>query len=120
MPASWPSSTLLIVFTSLLALVGCSEEQDAQPQQPLPQAKVQVIEPAAHMLTEDLPGRIEPARTAEVRARVPGIVLERLFEEGADVKAGDVLFRIDPAPLEAAVAQARGELARAEASIYQA
>src|SRR5690606_37485918 len=65
-------------------------------------------------------GRIEPARTAEVRARIPGIVLERLFEEGADVKAGDILFRIDPAPLEGAVAQARGALARAEASIYQA
>src|SRR5690606_41777757 len=65
-------------------------------------------------------GRIEPARTAEVRARIPGIVLERLFEEGADVQAGDILFRIDPAPLEAAVAQARGALSRAEASIYQA
>src|SRR5690606_20148251 len=101
---------------------GCDRQDpaSADQSQPLPKAKVQVIEPAAHMLTEDLPGRIEPARTAEVRARVPGIVLERLFEEGADVKAGDVLFRIDPAPLEAAVAQARGELARAEASIYQA
>src|SRR5690606_5756969 len=66
------------------------------------------------------PGRIEPARTAEVRARVPGIVLERLFGGGAEGKAGDVLFRLDPAPREAAVAQARGELARAEASIYQA
>lgn len=119
MPASWPSSTLLIVFTSLLALVGCSEEQNAQPQQPVPQAQVQVIEPAEHMLTSDLPGRIEPARTAEVRARVPGIVLERLFTEGADVKAGDVLFRIDPAPLEAALAEARGALARAEANLYQ-
>src|SRR5690554_6271474 len=105
----------------LLALVGCQQQSDADAEdQPPPQAKVQVIEPAAHMLTGDLPGRIEPARAAEVRARVPGIILERLFEEGADVKAGDVLFRIDPAPLEAAVAQARGELARAEASIYQA
>lgn len=104
-----------------LGLIGCG--QSAPPeheQQAPPQAPVQVIEPAAHMLTGDLPGRIEPARTAEVRARVPGIVLERLFEEGADVQAGDILFRIDPAPLEAAVAQARGALARAEASIYQA
>ncbi|GGI98997.1 resistance-nodulation-cell division (RND) multidrug efflux membrane fusion protein MexC [Halopseudomonas pertucinogena] len=72
------------------------------------------------MLTTELPGRIEPARTAEVRARVPGIVLERLFTEGADVKAGDVLFRIDPQPLEAAVAEARGALAQAEANLFQA
>ena len=113
----------LVPLILLALLVSGCDRQDpasADQSQPLPKAKVQVIEPAAHMLTEDLPGRIEPARTAEVRARVPGIVLERLFEEGADVKAGDVLFRIDPAPLEAAVAQARGELARAEASIYQA
>ena len=113
----------LVPLMLLVLLVSGCDRQDpasADQSQPLPKAKVQVIEPAAHMLTEDLPGRIEPARTAEVRARVPGIVLERLFEEGADVKAGDVLFRIDPAPLEAAVAQARGELARAEASIYQA
>lgn len=105
----------------LLTLVGCQQqdESDTQDQSP-PQAKVQIIEPAAHMLTGDLPGRIEPARAAEVRARIPGIVLERLFEEGADVKAGEVLFRIDPAPLQAALSQARGALARADANLYQA
>lgn len=113
-------STVLALL-SVLILAGCQQDQsDTQAGQAPPQAKVQIIEPVAHMLTGDLPGRIEPARTAEVRARVPGIVLERLFEEGADVRAGEVLFRIDPAPLEAAVAQARGALARAEASIYQA
>lgn len=123
MRTRWHFSPPLVPLILLALLVSGCDRQDpasADQSQPLPKAKVQVIEPAAHMLTEDLPGRIEPARTAEVRARVPGIVLERLFEEGADVKAGDVLFRIDPAPLEAAVAQARGELARAEASIYQA
>jgi len=104
----------------MLVLAGCQQQSDAEQDQPPPQARVQIIEPAAHMLTGDLPGRIEPARTAEVRARVPGIVLERLFEEGANVQAGDVLFRIDPAPLEAALAQARGALARAEANVYQA
>src|SRR5690554_112748 len=114
------SNTILILLGAL-ALAGCQQDRsDSAQNQPPPQAPVQVIEPAAHMLTGNLPGRIEPARTAEVRARIPGIVLERLFEEGADVKAGDILFRIDPAPLEAAVAQARGALARAEASIYQA
>lgn len=109
----------LVLF--LLTLVACQQQGDADAQdQPPPQARVQIIEPAAHMLTGDLPGRIEPARVAEVRARVPGIVLERLFEEGADVKAGEVLFKIDPAPLEAVLAQARGALASAEANLYQA
>ncbi|PRB80051.1 efflux RND transporter periplasmic adaptor subunit [Pseudomonas sp. MYb185] len=121
MRSSWhlSISTTLVLLT-MLVLAGCQQQSDAEQDQPPPQARVQIIEPAAHMLTGDLPGRIEPARTAEVRARVPGIVLERLFEEGANVQAGDVLFRIDPAPLEAALAQARGALARAEANVYQA
>ncbi len=51
-------------------------------------------------LSSELPGRIEPVRVAEVRARVAGIVVRKRFEEGADVKAGDLLFQIDPAPLK--------------------
>lgn len=117
MPTLGKSTFVLL----LLTLVGCQQQDITDTQnQPTPQAIVQIIEPSAHMLTGDLPGRIEPARTAEVRARVPGIVLERRFEEGADVKAGEVLFRIDPAPLSAALSQARGALARAEANLYQA
>lgn len=114
------SNALLSVFAAAFLLAGCQGETADQPAQAVPKAQVQVIEPSDHMLTTELPGRIEPARTAEVRARVPGIVLKRLFTEGADVKAGDVLFRIDPQPLEAAVAEARGALAQAEANLFQA
>lgn len=71
-------------------------------------------------LVAELPGRVEPVRVAEVRARVAGIVLSRKFEEGADVKAGEVLFEIDPAPFEAALARAEGQLAQAEAQLIQA
>lgn len=71
-------------------------------------------------LVAELPGRVEPVRVAEVRARVAGIVLKRSFEEGADVKAGQVLFQIDPAPFEAALARAEGQLAQAEAQRIQA
>ena len=71
-------------------------------------------------LSTDLPGRIESVRVAEVRARVPGIVLHRHFEEGADVKAGQMLFQIDPAPFRAALSRAHGELARAEAVLAEA
>jgi multidrug efflux system membrane fusion protein len=59
-------------------------------------------------------------RVAEVRARVAGIVLRRTFEEGANVKAGDVLFQIDPAPFKAALSRARGDLAKAEAALVEA
>lgn len=65
----------------------------------------------------ELPGRIEPYRTAEVRARVDGIVLKRTYDEGQVVKAGQVLFRIDPAPLKAQVDAAQGALARAQAQL---
>jgi membrane fusion protein (multidrug efflux system) len=58
-------------------------------------------------------------RVAEVRARIPGILLERAYEEGADVKAGDLLFKIDPAPLEAAKESAAAVLAKAEANLEQ-
>ncbi|WP_139803582.1 efflux RND transporter periplasmic adaptor subunit, partial [Cronobacter sakazakii] len=71
-------------------------------------------------LASSLPGRVEPVRVAEVRARVAGIVLSREFEEGADVKAGDVLFRIDPAPFKAALSRAEGDLAKSEAALSEA
>ena len=71
-------------------------------------------------LSSELPGRIEPVRVAEVRARVAGIVVQKRFEEGADVKAGDLLFQIDPAPLKAAVSRAEGELARNRAVLFEA
>lgn len=74
------------------------------------------IVPTAVTLTQDLPGRISPFRMAEVRARVNGIVQKRLFKEGTDVKEGDGLFEIDPAPYQAALNSAEGTLARAEAN----
>ncbi|MCU1785298.1 efflux RND transporter periplasmic adaptor subunit [Pseudomonas sp. 13B_2.1_Bac1] len=71
-------------------------------------------------LIAQLPGRVEPVRVAEVRARVAGIVLARHFEEGTDVKAGDLLFQIDPAPFKAALSRAQGELAKTDAALFQA
>ncbi|MDP9125417.1 MAG: efflux RND transporter periplasmic adaptor subunit, partial [Pseudomonadota bacterium] len=68
----------------------------------------------------ELPGRVEAARVARVRARVTGIVQKRLFAEGSDVKAGDVLFQIDPAPYKAAIDSARAALAKAQANEQQA
>lgn len=68
----------------------------------------------------DLPGPVAPVRVAEVRARVAGVVPNRAFEEGADVKAGDVLFQIDSAPFNASPGRAEGQLAQAEVQLVQA
>ncbi len=88
------------------------------PGRPEAPAEVGVIvaRPAPIGITSELPGRLEAYRQAEVRARVAGIVTRRLYEEGQDVRAGTVLFQIDPAPLKAALDISRGALARAEAS----
>jgi len=80
------------------------------------EVSVLTIAPAPITLTQDLPGRISAFRVAEVRARVNGIVLRRLFNEGADVTEGQVLYEIDPAPYQAALDSALGTLARAEAN----
>jgi membrane fusion protein (multidrug efflux system) len=68
-------------------------------------------------LTQDLPGRTSAFHVAEVRARVSGIVEKRLFEEGGEVKQGQVLYQIDPAPYQASLKSAQGTLARAEANV---
>ncbi len=71
-------------------------------------------------LVTELPGRLEPSRVAQVRARAAGIVLQRVFREGSDVRAGQVLYRIDPASYAAANASAQAGLARAQATLGQA
>ena len=81
---------------------------------------VLVIKAAPLTLTQDLPGRISAFRIAEVRARVSGIVLKRLFKEGSDVKEGQVLYEIDPTSYEAKLDSAQGTLAKAEASLNSA
>lgn len=86
----------MIAFPLLLAACGSQVEQQAP--QPI-QAKTLVIAPQDVPNIVELSGRVEPIRTAEVRARVTGIVQQRLFEEGTDVGKGQPLFKIDPAEL---------------------
>jgi membrane fusion protein (multidrug efflux system) len=81
---------------------------------------VVTIRPQPLLLTTELPGRTSAYRIAEVRARVDGIVLRRLFTEGSDVKAGQPLFKIDPAPYEAALQSAQAQVARAVATAASA
>jgi membrane fusion protein (multidrug efflux system) len=107
-----------------LALAACGDKKpDPQAQAaatPPPEVAVVTVAPERIAITNELPGRVEALRTAQVRARVPGIVQKRLFTEGTDVKAGDVLFRIDPASLQATLSNALAARARVEANLAQA
>jgi membrane fusion protein (multidrug efflux system) len=108
----------------LSVLAGCGDKiSNAQAQgagMPPPEVAVVSVAPERIAMTTELPGRLEAARIAQVRARVPGIVTKRVFREGSDVKAGDILFRIDAAPFQAAYNSAQAALARAEANHAQA
>lgn len=81
---------------------------------------VYVIEPQSVVYTTELSGRVLPFQIAEVRPQVSGIIQKRLFEEGADVVAGDVLYQIDPAEYQAEFASAKANLAIAEANVAPA
>lgn len=81
---------------------------------------VVTVQPGDVGLTTELPGRLEASRVAQVRARAAGIVQQRLFKEGSDVKAGQALFRIDAAPYVAALASAEAQVAKAQANLAQA
>jgi membrane fusion protein (multidrug efflux system) len=87
---------------------------------PPPEVGVVTAAPGEVGLVSELPGRLEASRVAQVRARAAGIVLQRLFREGSDVRAGQPLFRIDPAPYAAQAASAQATLARAQANLGQA
>src|SRR6185369_12408043 len=87
---------------------------------PPPEVGVVTVAPGEVGLVTELPGRLEASRVAQVRARAAGIVQQRLFREGSDVRAGQPLFRIDPAPYAAASASAQANLARAQANLGQA
>jgi membrane fusion protein (multidrug efflux system) len=80
------------------------------------QVGVLTVTASSVTLTQDLPGRVSAFFVAAVEARVSGIVNRRYFREGSDVKAGDVLFQIDPLPYEAALKVAQGNLASATAA----
>ena len=111
-----------VALATLAALAACGKKPDAAGAGGPPPTEVSVVTVAPQRLaiSDELPGRLEATRIAEVRARVPGIILKRAFREGSDVKAGDVLFRIDPAPLQAAFSSAQAAQARAEATAAQA
>lgn len=127
MKLAWGSNVrrgaMVVLGTGLGALLaGCgqSSSSTAPTSPPPPEVGVVTVAPGRADLATELPGRLEAFRVAQVRARAAGILQKRLFTEGSDVKAGQVLFEIDPAPYRATLASAQAQLARAEANLTQA
>ena len=113
-------STWATLASIIFAVSACDEPQAEQMTAAPPQVSIVTLQPSPRPYIRELPGRIAPTRVAEVRARVAGIVLERTFQQGADVKAGDVLYRIDPVKFEVELAAAEAALAKAQAVHDQA
>ncbi|AUM01215.1 MAG TPA: efflux RND transporter periplasmic adaptor subunit [Pseudothauera hydrothermalis] len=114
---------VLAMAASALLLVACGKgpgPQAAAGAPPAPQVAVLTVKSEAVPLVLELPGRTTPSLIAEVRPQVGGIVKQRLFSEGSEVKAGELLYRIDPASYQAAYDSAAAGLARAEANLFAA
>jgi membrane fusion protein, multidrug efflux system len=108
-------ATMGVLIVGLITF-GCPSQQAAPPPAVLEVAVV-TVNPERVVLTTELPGRTSAYLVAEIRPQVNGIVQERLFNEGSDVKAGSVLYQIDPAPYQAAYDNAIAALAKSEANL---
>lgn len=110
---------ILLPLIAVLTLAACGEGDKKAPgagpgagaaAPPPPEVDIVVVAPGTATLTQELPGRLQAVRTAQVRARVEGVIEKRLFAEGSDVKAGTPLFRIDARTYSANVASAKADL----------
>ncbi|MCZ2497055.1 efflux RND transporter periplasmic adaptor subunit [Xylophilus sp. Kf1] len=133
MSASWKapspalSGVLSLALAATLALSACGKKDEAPAAaappgggMPPPQVGVVTVQPGVVGIDTELPGRIEASRIAQVRARAAGILQKRVFTEGSDVKAGQVLYQIDSGPYAATAQSAAASLQRAEANLAQA
>jgi membrane fusion protein (multidrug efflux system) len=110
------AASMLVAIAPLLA--GCEEPNSAAAaaQTSEPDVSIVTVKPQSRAIVRELPGRIAPTRVADVRTRVSGIVVERLFRQGTEVKAGDSLYRIDPRPFEVELQAGEAALAKATAA----
>ncbi|MGZ2745888.1 efflux RND transporter periplasmic adaptor subunit [Burkholderia stagnalis] len=107
---------LITVATAAVFLAACGKKESAPPPQ-TPEVGVVTVQPQNVAVFTELPGRTNAFLVAQVRARVDGIVLRREFTEGSDVKAGQRLYKIDPAPYIAQLNSAKATLAKAQANL---
>ena len=114
-----PLRLLALTCAATLSLAACKKPQE-QAAPPPQEVGVVDAKPQTLPLQRELVGRLSPFRSADVRARVAGVLQKRVYEEGSAVKEGQVLFLIDPAPLQASLASAEGALASARATYANA
>ncbi|MFQ6591044.1 MULTISPECIES: efflux RND transporter periplasmic adaptor subunit [Pseudomonas] len=112
---AFPLMPVACLVTSA-ALVGCSPGKSEPPATPVAQVSVLTVQPQHLAISTQLPGRTTARMVAQIRPQVGGIVQKRLFTEGAEVKAGTVLYQIDPASYQAALDSAQASLAKAQAA----
>ena len=112
---------MILLAASAPLLAGCNEPNAASAATTVvPEVSVTTVEAKPRSVLRELPGRIAPTRVADVRPRVSGIIVERRFEQGSEVKAGDVLYKIDPRPFEVELQAAEAALAKTSAAFEQA
>jgi membrane fusion protein, multidrug efflux system len=114
---AYPGRGLAATMLFATTLGACSNAQTPPPAPQAPEVSVVTVHRGSVPITTELPGRTSPYLVAQVRARVDGIVLKREFKEGSEVKAGQRLYQIDPAPYIAALNSATASLQKAEANL---
>src|ERR1700733_16219315 len=119
MPAAMKSPTIVSCALSIVFLASCAKAPAPTPMPP-PQVTFITVHQADVPLVRDLVGRLSATRQADVRARVAGVLLKRVYTEGQDVKQGQSLFIIDPTPLKAALDAQVANLAAARAGAANA
>jgi len=113
-PLKWTGTLLAL----MICLGGCDRSHGQQGGPPrVPEVATVIIQPQQVELTTELPGRTTPYLVAEIRPQVNGIIKKRLFREGSDVKAGQLLYQIDPAPFQVALDSAKASLGKAQANL---
>ena len=105
-----------VILVFYLIIGGCGKQKSGGPP-PMPEVSVVTIQAKQVVITTELAGRTSANLVAEVRPQVGGIIQKRLFTEGADVKAGQALFQIDPALYQVALDNAKAALSRSEANL---
>lgn len=110
----------LLTWIAVTGLLGCKQEAASTPARQIPEVQVIAVTTQSVPDEPEFIGQTESSRPVEIRSQVTGIIKERFFQEGRDVKKGDRLYQIDPVPFQAALLSAKARVAQAEARLVQA